>query len=55
MRINFQPLADVGVSLIPGYRAPERRLWCRGPNWWQITVLRGTRWCAALIVSWRHR
>lgn len=26
------------MRIIWRYRGPERRLWARGPNWWQITL-----------------
>ena len=41
------------MRLVIGYRGHERRLFARGPNWWQITV----RWFGlpglALIHWWK--
>jgi hypothetical protein len=39
------------MRIIWRYRGPERRLWARGPNWWQVTLsLFG--WRVAVIRWW---
>ena len=39
------------MRVVFGYRGHERRMWARGPNWWQVTLsLFG--WRVAVIRWW---
>lgn len=37
--------------IVPNYRGPTRQIFCRGPNWWQVTLSVGG-WRLAVIRAW---
>jgi hypothetical protein len=45
-------MTQMGMRFVFGYVGHTNRFWCKGPNWWQITVPPVGWWRISFIRWW---